>query len=78
MSALCLLVCSAAEVSCDRQWLTSFLSKPCLSYGYQMGKVEMYPVFWGKSALFEGGRVDKYPDRQMEHFWSSPFSDGGQ
>lgn len=78
MGALCLLVCSAAEVSCDRQWLTSFLAKPCLSCSYQIAEVKMYHIFWGKSALFEGGRVEKRTDRKMEHFWSSPFSDGGQ
>lgn len=78
MSALCLLVCSAAGVSCDRQWLTSFLSKLCLFCSYQIVKVEMYHIFWGKSVLFEGDRVEKYTDGKMEHFSSSPFSDGGQ
>lgn len=63
MSALCLLVCSAAEVSCDRQWLTSVLSKPCLSCSYQIVEVEMYHMFWGNSALFEGDRVKKYADK---------------
>lgn len=69
MGALRLLVCSAAEVSCDRQWLTSFLAKPCLSCSYQIVEVEMYHIFWRKEvAGLKSTQTERWNIFGVHHF----------